>query len=82
MDYYKKVMLLQRDLLSGGRFYAGTINEAAGDAPGEIGSSWNSMRNRIYLLFFFQSPTIYGNNTTGAPDFTLSIQSRLAFYDN
>lgn len=25
-DYYKKIMLLQRDLLSSGRFYGGTNN--------------------------------------------------------
>lgn len=28
MDYYKKVMLLQRNMLSGGRFYAGANSPA------------------------------------------------------
>lgn len=32
-DYYKKIMLLQRDLLAGGRFYAGNIATEVGDNP-------------------------------------------------
>lgn len=34
MDYYKKLMFLQRDLLSGGRFYAGTSAQGVIQAPG------------------------------------------------
>lgn len=82
MDYYKKIMLLQKDLLSGGRFYAGTSSMATTGPPGQLSSTWNYMRNNIYVLLFFQSPTLYGANLAGAPDFTVSIQSRLAYYDN
>lgn len=34
MDYYKKLMFLQRDMLSGGRFYAGASSAQAIQAPG------------------------------------------------
>lgn len=82
MDYYKKLMFLQKDLLSGGRFYAGMQGTPETSAPGQITSSWASMRNRIYVLFLYQSPTLYGVNQTGSPDFTISCQTRLAYYDN
>lgn len=82
MDYYKKLMFLQRDLLSGGKFYAGTDTAAVNNAPGQTASTWSYMRNRIYVLFLYQSPTLYGVSTTGSPDFTISCQTRLAYYDN
>lgn len=82
MDYYKKVMLLQKDLYSSGRFYAGLFNPSSNLGPAESESSWSNMRNRIYALVLYQSPTLYGVAQTGSPDFTLSIQSRLAYYDN
>lgn len=62
-DYYKKVMLLQKDMLSGGRFYAGNSSmNAADNPPGQSASNWTSMRNNIYILFLYQSPTLYGVN--------------------
>lgn len=73
MDYYKKIMLLQRDLLSGGRLYAGTDTLASNSAPGQTASTWSNMRNSLYVLLLYQSPTLYGVNTTGSPDFTISI---------
>lgn len=82
MDYYKKLMFLQRDLLSGGRFYAGQSTSALTSAPGQESSNWDNMRNRIYVLFLYQAPTLYGVNTSGSPDFTISCQTRLAYYDN
>lgn len=80
-DYYKKMVFLQRDLLSSGRLYAGASSTAT-SAPGMSTSSWTTMRNRIYVLFLYQSPTLYGVNTSGSPDFTVSVQTRLAYYDN
>lgn len=82
MDYYKKIMLLQRDMLSQGRFYAGQNTGSSSNAPGDASSNWAYMRNRIYVLLLFQSPTLYGTNVGGAPDFTVSLQTRLAYYDN
>lgn len=82
MDYYKKIMLLQRNLLSGGKFYAGAAQSATNQAPGQGLSNWTSMRNRIYIVLLYQSPTLYGVNTGGSPDFTVSVQTRLAYYDN
>lgn len=82
MDYYKKMIFLQRDLLSGGRFYAGATAAPNFQAPGQQPSGWANMRNRIYVLFLYQSPTLYGVNQTGSPDFTISCQTRLAYYDN
>lgn len=73
MDYYKKLMFLQRDLLSGGRFYAGNTNSAATSAPGLATSGWNYMRNNIYVLFYFQSPTLYSTTAAVTPDFTISV---------
>lgn len=72
-DYYKKLMFLQRDLLSGGRFYLGTDGASSINPPTQLESRWSSMRNRLYVLFLFQSPTLYGQNTGGSPDFTLSV---------
>lgn len=81
-DYYKKIVLLQRDLYSSGRFYFGTSGNANNNPPGDMSSNILSMRNNIYIVLLYQSPTIYGANTAGSPDFTISLQSRLAFYDN
>lgn len=82
MDYYKKLMFLQRDLLSGGRFYAGASALGNNNAPGQSGSTWSNMRNNLYVLLLYQSPTLYGANQAGSPDFTVSVQTRLAYYDN
>lgn len=84
MDYYKKIMILQKDLLSSGRFYAGG---EASNASGPVRStvSWQNMRNRIYVVLYYQSPTLYAASTgtsQGVPDFTVSIQTRLSYYDN
>lgn len=74
MDYYKKVMLLQRHVFSGGRFYFGSNDTSAeSQAPGEDPSIVTSLRNNIYVLFFYQSPTLYGPNIGGSPDFTISV---------
>lgn len=81
-DYYKKITLLQRDLLSKGRIYTGTQNLQNADAPGDELTTYAVCRNGIYLLFLYQSPTLYGVNTGGSPDFTISVQTRFAYYDN
>lgn len=47
-------------MLSGGKFYAGTPNAASEVPPGQEASAWTNMRNRIYVLFLYQSPTLYG----------------------
>lgn len=80
-DYYKKVMLLQRDLKSSGRFYASKAPNNQ-PPPDDGTAGFDAMRNNIYVLLFYQSPTLYGDQTTGSPDFTISLQSRLAYYDN
>lgn len=53
MDYYKKVMLLQRDLFSGGRFYAGTNQNTSAVGPADNSSNWSQMRNRVYVVFLY-----------------------------
>lgn len=78
MDYYKKVKIMQRDMLDGGRIYFGTNETAEGvnGAPGDGSSRVDFSRNNIYVLVLYQSNVLQDTN------FYLSIQTRLNYYDN
>lgn len=88
-DYYKKLYLRQSDFNSKGRIYFGPTWSSDGATtrpPGDATDYRQVARNNIYVLFLFQVPVnLVSNAQTGEvipPNFNLSVQTRLAYYDN
>lgn len=90
-DYYKKVYIRQRELLSRGRIYYGVANNddveggnaAMESPPGDATNVKSVSRNALYVFSLFQSPVeIASTADTTINQFFLSIQTRFAYYDN
>lgn len=85
-DYYKKIYIRQRELLSKGRIYYGETAAEAGQArpPGDETSIKSVARNALYILTLYQAPMDLPVSE-GLSEYSLfnySIQTRFAYYDN
>nr|QSL97430.1 capsid protein [Rabbit circovirus 1]UUS54155.1 Cap [Rabbit circovirus] len=74
-DYYKKLMILQKDLNSKGRIYFGNevIPDNSTAPPGEQQSIRTVSRNNLYLLFLWQQPIAGDTINNFRPIFNLSV---------
>lgn len=82
-DYYKKLYIRQRELLSKGRIYYGNTQPSSGEEPpGNAASVKSVSRNAIYVMFLYQNAMDPQTSTSPISNFSFSVQSRFAYYDN